>query len=96
MIKQNIPYQLGQRNAYYEKALKLLQKSVAEIEKLDLMQIAIYVSSENIKDNLKVSSATIASTDKDMKKLGFQIILKKIEAEEWADVWAERIKRFNK
>ena len=51
---------------------------------------------KNIKDKLKVSSATIASTDKDMKKLGFQIILKKIEAEEWADVWAERIKRFKK
>ena len=52
MIKQNIPYQMGQRNAYYEMALRLLQKAVAEIEKLDLMQIAKYVSSENIKDNL--------------------------------------------
>ena len=50
----------------------------------------------NIKDNLKVSSATIATVQKMMKKPGFQLVLKKIEAEEWANQWAEKIKKFVK
>jgi TrpR-related protein YerC/YecD len=48
----------------------------------------------NIKDNIKVSSATIASTEKDMEKPGYKLILKKIEAEEWANKWAEKIKNY--
>lgn len=51
---------------------------------------------QNIKDNLKVSSATVASTEKEMKKEGFQLILKKVEAEEWANIWTERIKRLKR
>lgn len=51
-MQKNIPYHLGQRNAYYERALELLQESVAEIEKIDLMQIAQYISSKQIKDQL--------------------------------------------
>lgn len=46
----------------------------------------------NIKENLRVSSATIASTEKDIEKPGYKLILKKIEAEEWANKWAEKIK----
>ena len=48
----------------------------------------------NIKDNLKVSSATIATIQSMMDKPGFKLALKKIEAEEWANQWAERIKKF--
>ena len=48
----------------------------------------------NIKQNLKVSSATIASTQSFSNKAGIQLALKKIEAEEWANVWAEKIKKF--
>jgi TrpR-related protein YerC/YecD len=48
---------------------------------------------QNIKENLKVSSATVASVEKDMKKPGFALLLKKVEAEEWASKWAERIKK---
>ncbi len=48
----------------------------------------------NIKDNLKVSSATIATIEKQMKKPGFVLALKKMEAEEWANVWAEKIQKF--
>jgi uncharacterized protein YerC len=51
-------------------------------------------SYNNIKDNLKVSSATIASVQSMMDKPGFKLALKKIEAEEWANVWAEKIKKF--
>lgn len=53
-------------------------------------------SYSNIKTNLKVSSATIAAAQNDMKKPGFKLILQKVEAEEWANKWAERIKKFIK
>jgi len=49
---------------------------------------------ENIKENLKVSSATIATVQSQMEKPGFALALKKLEAEEWANVWAEKIKKF--
>jgi len=51
-------------------------------------------SYENIKTNIKVSSATIALIEKLAKKPGFALALKKMEAEEWAALWAERIKKF--
>jgi uncharacterized protein YerC len=53
-------------------------------------------SYNNIKDNLKVSSATIASVQNMMSKAGFKLALKKIEADEWANVWSEKIKKFIK
>lgn len=48
----------------------------------------------NIKTNLKVSSATVATVQNMMATPGFQLALKKIEAEEWANKWAEKIKKF--
>lgn len=51
-------------------------------------------SYSNIKDNLKVSSATIASIQNTMDEPGVKIAIKKIEAEEWASLWAEKIKKF--
>jgi uncharacterized protein YerC len=51
-------------------------------------------SYENIKQNLKVSSATIASVQEMMRSKGFENALKKIEAEEWANQWSEKIKKF--
>lgn len=53
-------------------------------------------SYENIKNNLKVSSATVASVSSEIKKPGFQKALKIIEAEEWANQWSEKIKRLIK
>lgn len=47
----------------------------------------------NIKRNIKVSSATIAVVQGLMNKPGLKLALKKIEAEEWASVWAEKIKK---
>ena len=52
--------------------------------------------SENIKRNLLASEKEIAETQKLLKKEGVKLALKKIEAEEWANVWAERIKKFAK
>lgn len=51
-------------------------------------------SYNNIKENLKVSSATIASVQSAMSKPGFKLAIKKIEAEEWANQWTEKIKKF--
>ena len=51
---------------------------------------------ENIKENLKVSTATIATVKSMMEKEGLKLALKKIEAEEWANQWAEKIKKFVK
>jgi len=50
-------------------------------------------SYSNIKQNLKSSSATIAEISNLAKKKGFELALKKIEAEEWAEVWAQKIKK---
>lgn len=51
---------------------------------------------ENIKQNLKVSSATVASIQGISNENGYKIALKKIMAEEWANVWAARIRKFIK
>ncbi len=49
-------------------------------------------SYQNIRETLKVSSATIASVDKMIKKSpGFKLALKKIEADQWAEKWAGKI-----
>jgi len=48
---------------------------------------------ENIKINLQATSREISVAEKSLKKEGIKLALKKIEAEEWANVWAERIKK---
>jgi uncharacterized protein YerC len=49
-------------------------------------------SYEVIKSNLKVSSATIATIQQDLKKPGWQLAIKKVLAEEWATKWEGKIK----
>src|SRR4030042_5473147 len=44
-------------------------------------------SYENIRDTLKVSSATIASVAEQMGNPGIQLALTRIKAEEWAEAW---------
>lgn len=48
---------------------------------------------DNIKNNLKVSSATIASVQSTLEKTGVKAALSRMKAEEWANVWAARIKK---
>lgn len=50
-------------------------------------------SYQNIKTNLKVSSATIASVQSMIETKGFSLALKKLEAEEWASQWAQKISK---
>lgn len=51
---------------------------------------------ENIMRNLQATSREISETQKSLKKAGIALALAKIEAEEWANVWAERIKKIVK
>jgi len=51
-------------------------------------------SYQNIKQNLKVSSATIASVQNLLSTKGLSMAIKNIEAEEWATKWTEKIKKF--
>lgn len=50
----------------------------------------------NIRENLKVSSATIAQIQGRMSSKGVHIALQKIKAEEWATQWAQKIQKFTK
>lgn len=50
----------------------------------------------NIRENLKVSSATIASVHESLTKEGMKLAIRLIEAEEWANKWSERIKKIVK
>ncbi len=52
--------------------------------------------SENIKRNLQASKKEIDEGKKSLKKEGIKLALKKIEAEEWANVWSEKIKKIAK
>ncbi len=49
-------------------------------------------SYENIKDNLKVSSATIAGISVETKKSGWKMAMRKVMAEEWATQMEDKIK----
>lgn len=51
----------------------------------------------NIRDNLGVSSATVAGIKNRMRNSrGIEVALQKIKAEEWANQWVEKIKGFAK
>jgi Trp operon repressor len=49
-----------------------------------------------ISQNLKVSSATVASIAQELKKPGWQLIIKRVLAEEWATKWEEKINKLFK
>lgn len=50
-------------------------------------------SYSNIKQNIKVSSATVAEISVQTQKKGFKLALKKVEAEEWANKWLGRFQK---
>lgn len=51
---------------------------------------------ENIRRNLLATSKEINEAKKSLKKEGVRLAIKKIEAEEWANVWAEKIRKIVK
>lgn len=79
---------------------QLLNDLLTETERVAIMKrlgIAIYLdksrSYEDIKNNLKVSSATIASVAENMGNPGMVEVVKRIKAEEWATEWTDKISR---
>jgi uncharacterized protein YerC len=51
---------------------------------------------ENIKRNLLATSKEISLAEKLLKKDGVKLAIKKIEAEEFANQWVEKIQKFRK
>ena len=49
-----------------------------------------------IRENLKVSSVEISSAEKIMDKKGIKLAIKYMEAEEFANQWVEKIKKFKR
>lgn len=49
-------------------------------------------SYENIRQALKVSSATVARVQKQMSDPGMQLALRMAKADEWADKWSKKIR----
>lgn len=78
----------------------ILGELLTETERTAVLKrlgIAIYLdksrSYEDIKNNIKVSSATIASVAERFGNQGWQEIIKMIKAEEWASEWSEKISK---
>lgn len=94
----SILYQLFSDIESADEAKILLTDLLSETERQVIakrLAIAIFLdkgrSYENIKNTLKVSSATIASVQESMGNQGTQLALNKVKAEEWADEWAGKI-----
>ena len=73
----------------------------AELEKyIKRISIAYWLKKgrdkENIKTNLQATTKEISQAGDLLKTEGVKLALKKIEAEEFANVWSEKIKRFAK
>jgi len=51
---------------------------------------------KNIQENLGVLPNEIKEIEKKLSSPGIKLALKYLEAEEWANQWAEKIKRFTK
>jgi uncharacterized protein YerC len=57
--------------------------------------IAYYLNKKHhyaeIKRNLRVSSATVSEIARQVSQPGYQLALKKIRADEWANRWADKL-----
>lgn len=78
----------------------VLSDLLTETERVAMMKrlgIALYLdkgrSYDNIKNNLMVSSATIATVAENMGNRGFGLMVKMIKAEEWAEAWTNKISK---
>lgn len=50
-------------------------------------------SIENIKTNLKVTLKEIKEVERKLNTKGYKLAIKLMEAEEWSNVWSEKIKK---
>lgn len=84
-----------QRPEELKMVLKDLLTDGERVAILKRMGIAVYLDKgrnyEDIKNNIKVSSATIASVAENVGNPGWQEMIKRIKAEEWANEWSAKI-----
>jgi len=78
----------------------ILKDVLTEGEKIAVLKrlgIALYLDKgrnyEDIKNNIKVSSATIATVAERAGGSGWQEVIRRIKAEEWASKWTDKISR---
>ena len=83
-----------------EEVKKFFQGFFSEPARLSLakkLMIILFLAKkrgyQEIKQNLKVSSSTIAEVDKNLSNPGIQLALRKIRADEWAGKWSRKISR---
>jgi uncharacterized protein YerC len=82
----------------------LISNLLTETEQLAVakrLAIALFLkrgqSYENIKQSLKVSSATVAKVQESLDTPGVRLALRKVETDEWAEEWAGKLsKAFSK
>ena len=81
-----------------EEAHTLISDLLTETEQLAIakrLAIALFLtkgkSYEEIKQSLKVSSATVAKVQESLSQAGIKLALSKIKTDEWAGVWASKI-----
>ena len=91
-------YQVLAETGSPEEIQMILNDLLTEAERMALLKrlgIALYLdkgrSYEDIKNNIKVSSATIATVAESLGNEGWQEIIKRIKAEEWANDWTDKI-----
>ncbi|MEK7169059.1 MAG: Trp family transcriptional regulator [Patescibacteria group bacterium] len=53
-------------------------------------------SVSNIKTNLKATTTEIKFVKEKLNSIGYKLAIKLMEADEWANVWSEKIKQFTK
>lgn len=76
----------------------VLDDLLTQAERVTLLKrlgIALYLdkgrSYEDVKNNIKVSSATVASVAENLGNPGWQETIKRVKAEEWANEWTEKL-----
>ncbi len=82
-----------------EEAEVIMKSLLSDTEHMAIVKrlaVAYWLSNKrsygNIRDNLKVSSATIAAVGQTLENHGWKHALKKIKADEWATKWESKIK----
>jgi len=86
-----------------EEAQKIMEALLSETEMTAITKrlavgywLTKHRSYENIKENIKVSSATIAAIGQELKKSGWKLAMQKVTAEEWATRMEDKIKKLFK
>ncbi|HOX96347.1 MAG TPA: Trp family transcriptional regulator [Candidatus Woesebacteria bacterium] len=83
-----------------EEIKTILKDILTEGERVAILKrlgIAVYLDKgrnyEDIKNNIKVSSATIASVAENTGNPGWQEVIRRIKADEWASEWTNKISK---